>query len=223
MKISAQTLSLFKNFASVNPSILVKSGSSLKTISPQNNIMAEAQVTETFDSPFAIYDLNQFLGAVSLFGDPEFDFDADWVDIKEGARSVRFAFAAASMVKGASDKKIVLPSVDVAFSLTAAQLGEVLKAASVLGVPEVSVVSDGVGPTRLVASETKNKSSNSYNVVVDHVSPKSFKIIFRAEYFKMLSADYDVEVCSKGISKFTSPKLGLEYFLTSETTSEFGK
>ena len=61
MKLSDNTLSLLKNFSSINQSILFKKGNTLRTISVMKNILAEATVTEDFAKDFGVYDLNQFL------------------------------------------------------------------------------------------------------------------------------------------------------------------
>lgn len=223
MKISAQTLNVLKNFAGINASIFVKPGSVLKTLSPQNNIMAEAAVSETFATSFAIYDLSQFLSAVSLFDDADFDFQGSFVRLSQGNRSIRYYFADPSMVKAAGDKKVTLPSVDVAFELTEKQLNEVLKASSVLQVPEIAVVSDGASATRITAVDTKNSTSNDFSVVVDHESDSKFKLIFKAENLKMIAGDYKVEICAKGIARFVNSKVGVEYFIATESSSEFSK
>ena len=70
MKLSDSTLSLLKNFSSINQSILFKEGSKLRTISVMKNILAEATVSEEFARDFGIYDLNQFLNGLSLHQKP---------------------------------------------------------------------------------------------------------------------------------------------------------
>lgn len=220
MKISKQTLSFIKNFAGINASLAVKPGSVLKTVAPQNNIMATATVSEDFPRAFAIYDLTQFLGALSLFEDPDFEFGEQAVTISSGKNSVKYFYAEESMIKTAGDKKIVLPSVDVSFKVTSAQLQAILKASSVLSVPEIAVVSDG-DKLQLVAVDNKNATSNRYAVDLDGESTGSFKVIFKAENIKVLPGDYDVEICSKGISRFNSTGLGVEYFIAIEQSSSF--
>ena len=74
MKLSDNTLTILKNFAGINNSILVKEGTKLRTISVAKNILAEADITEEFPRDFAIYDLNQFLNGLSLHADPDLDF-----------------------------------------------------------------------------------------------------------------------------------------------------
>ena len=53
MKLSKETLALFKNFAGINSNLLLKNGSKLATISAQKNVMADVTVGETFPD-FAI-------------------------------------------------------------------------------------------------------------------------------------------------------------------------
>ena len=48
MKLSDSTLTVLKNFAGINNSILVKEGKKLRTISVAKNILAEANITESF-------------------------------------------------------------------------------------------------------------------------------------------------------------------------------
>ena len=60
MKLSDKTLTVLKNFAGINNSILVKQGTQLRTISVAKNILAEAVIDEEFSRDFAVYDLNQF-------------------------------------------------------------------------------------------------------------------------------------------------------------------
>ena len=62
LKLSQETLGVLKNFASLNSNILVRPGSTLSTVTPVKNVMAEATVEETFDTEFGIWDLNKFLG-----------------------------------------------------------------------------------------------------------------------------------------------------------------
>ena len=221
MKISNATLSLIKNFAGINASLAVKPGNVLKTLSPQNNIMANATVEEDFPRAFAIYDLSQFLGAVSLFNDPDFEFESNHVRISSGKNSVRYYYADESMIKSAGDKKIVLPSNEVEFSITAAQLQELMKAASVLGAPQIAVEGKEGGEITISAVDTTNSTSNRYSVDLGGEASRNFRVIFKAENIKVLSSDYLVQICAKGISRFYSEKVGVEYFIAIESTSSF--
>ena len=67
MKISTETLNILKNFSTINSSLVVKQGNTIRTISPAKNILAKFECPESFDNDFAVYDLNKFLGGVITF------------------------------------------------------------------------------------------------------------------------------------------------------------
>jgi len=75
MNLSSDTISVLKNFSDINQNILIKSGNKVQTISTMKNILAEAEISEKFDSEFAIYDLPEFLRSVELFEKPELQFN----------------------------------------------------------------------------------------------------------------------------------------------------
>ena len=60
MKLSEHTISVLKNFASINQNLVIKEGSELQTMSAMKNIVSKATVEENFPKEFAIYDLNEF-------------------------------------------------------------------------------------------------------------------------------------------------------------------
>jgi len=109
MKLSSETINVLKNFASINQSILVKSGSKLRTISVMKNILAEATVNEKFPKDFAIYDLNQFLNGLGLHQDPDLDFDNNsYIVISEGKRKVKYFFADPEVIVTPPEKELEL-------------------------------------------------------------------------------------------------------------------
>ena len=161
MQLSEKTVSLLKNFSGINQSILFKEGNKLRTISVMKNILAEVQVDEEFERDFGIYDLNQFLNAMSLYQDPQLDFKNDsYVTIREGKTRSRYFFADPAVIVTPPDKTITLPSEDVCFDLNTQQLNQLLKAAAVYGVPDLSVVGEA-GVIKLVVRDKKNDTSNT--------------------------------------------------------------
>ena len=54
MKLSDKTLSVLKNFSTINQSLLFKQGNKLRTISVMKNILAEATITEEIPTDFGI-------------------------------------------------------------------------------------------------------------------------------------------------------------------------
>ena len=85
MKLSDKTRTILKNFTEINQSLSFKEGKKLRTISPMQNVLAEAEIEEEIPSNFAIYALPQFLNAIDLYTDPDLDVSSEqYASIKEG-------------------------------------------------------------------------------------------------------------------------------------------
>mgnify|MGYP003143458177 CR=1 FL=1 len=221
MKLSDSTLSLLKNFSSINQSILFKEGSKLRTISVMKNILAEATVSEEFARDFGIYDLNQFLNGLSLHQKPELDFTNDgYVVIKEGRSRSKYFFADPSVIVTPPDKEISLPSEDVCFELTTTVLEKLLKAAAVYQLPDISAVGEA-GVVKLMVRDKKNDTSNAHEEVVGETD-ETFNFNFKVENIKILPGAYEVVVSQKLLSRFTSKNHDLTYYIALEPDSTFG-
>ena len=221
MKLSDNTLTILKNFAGINNSILVKKGNKLRTISVAKNILAEADISpEEFPRDFAIYDLNQFLNGLSLHQDPEMDFsEASYLTIREGRRKVKYFYADPAVIISPPEKEITLPSEDVHFQLDSSSLDKLLKAAAVYQLPDFCVVGNA-GVIKLVVRDKKNDTSNEYSIKVGETD-KEFTFNFKVENIKIIPGAYDVVVSSKLLSKFTNTSFELNYFIALEPDSTF--
>ena len=221
MKLSDKTISVLKNFSSINQSILFKEGSKLRTISVMKNILAEASVTEEFAKDFGVYDLNQFLNGLSLHQSPELDFANDgYVVIREGKMRSKYFFADPSVIVTPPDKAIELPSEDVCFELSTEQLDKLLKAAAVYQLPDLSVVGEA-GVVKLVVRDKKNDTANDFSIVVGETDSE-FSFNFKVENMKILPGTYEVVVSQKLLSRFTSKNHDLTYYIALEPDSTFG-
>jgi hypothetical protein len=220
MNISPETLNILKNFSSINSSLVVKKGNVLRTISPAKNILAKYQCAETFDRDFALYDLNEFLGGLSLFKDPEFDFgDEQYVTIKSGRSKVKYFFSDPSVITAPPEKDIDLPSIDVEFTLSDSDLTSLLRASSVYQLPDLSLIGKD-GEMSLVVRTKNNDTSNNYSVNVG-TTDNEFVFNFKVENLKMLSGVYTVQISKANISLFTSEKWNLSYLIALEPDSTF--
>jgi len=221
MKLSDNSLTILKNFAGINNSILVKQGTRLRTISVAKNILAEADITEEFPRDFAVYDLNQFLNGLSLHQDPDLDFTEDsYITIREGKRRVKYFYADPNVIISPPDKEIQLPSKDVCFQLESASLEKLVKAAAVYQLPDLSAVGES-GVIRLVVRDKKNDTSNEYSIVVGETD-KEFTFNFKVENIKIIPGAYDVVVSEKLLSQFSNTKYNLKYYIALEPDSTFG-
>lgn len=221
MKLTENTINILKNFASINQSIFVKKGSKLRTISVMKNILAEAEISEEFSREFAIYDLNEFLNGLSLHKDPELDFaNESHIVIREGKRKVKYFYADPEVIVSPPEKDIELPSLDVCFQLEHSQLDKVIKASAVYKLPDLSVIGEN-SEIRLVVRDKKNDTSNEYSIVVGETD-KEFTFNFKVENIKIVPGSYDVVISEKLLSKFTSEKYNLTYYIALEPDSTFG-
>jgi len=221
MKLSDNTLTILKNFAGINNSILVKEGNSLRTISVAKNILAEADIKEEFPRDFGIYDLNQFLNGLGLHQDPDLNFgEESYLTIREGKRRVKYFYADPNVIISPPDKNIELPSEDVHFQLESTSLEKLLKAAAVYQLPDLCVVGED-GVVKIVVRDKKNDTSNSYAVDVGETD-KTFIFNFKVENIKIIPGAYDVVVSQKLLSRFTNSKFNLTYYIALEPDSTFG-
>ena len=220
MKLSDKTLTLLKNFSTINQSILFKHGSSLRTISVMKNILAEAQIDEEIPKDFGIYDLNQFLNGLALHQKPELDFEDDsYVIIKEGRSRSKYFFADPKVIVTPPDKEITLPDETVSFELSTSQLDKLLKAAAIYQLPDLCVVG-GEGVVKVLVRDKKNDTSNDFSIVVGETDSK-FSFNFKVENIKIVPGTYNVVVSQKLLSRFTCQNYALKYYIALEPDSTF--
>ena len=221
MKLSDKTLSLLKNFSTINQSILFKKGTKLRTISVMKNILAEATISEEIPRDFGIYDLGQFLNGLSLHHNPDLDFQDDdsYVVIKEGRSRSKYFFADSNCIVTPPEKTLTLPSEDVTFDLSTDQLDKLLKAAAIYQLSDLSVVG-GEGVVKVLVRDKKNETSNDFSIIVGETEA-TFSFNFKVENIKILPGNYNVVVSQKLLSRFTSKNQDLTYYIALEPDSTF--
>ena len=217
MKIDATLLSILKNFASINQSVIFKPGNIQTTMSPAKTIMARADIGQEIDRKFAIYDLSRFLGVLGLFKNPEIELTDNSLIVSSGAHRINYMYASEETIKAPPDKLIKLPSVDVSLTITALTLITVQKAMGALTLPEFSIVGDGQN-MYVTAWDSKNSSTDVYRVDIGQTD-KKFAMIFKGENMRLLPLDYDVQICSKGISYWHNDSIS--YWIAVEGNSKF--
>ena len=220
MRLSDKTLMLLKNFSTINQSILFKQGNSLRTISVMKNILAEATIEEDIPKDFGVYDLNQFLNALSLHQKPELDFKNDgYTVISEDRARSKYFFADPNVIISPPEKEITLPTEDVCFQLNTQQLDKLLIAAAVYQVPDLSVIGKD-GNIDIVVRDKKNDTSNHFSVRVGE-TVNTFVFNFKVENIKILPGSYNVVVSSKLLSSFSNTDIDVKYYIALEPDSTF--
>ena len=223
MKFSKDTVNILKNFSMINPSIAFKKGNALATMSPQKSIMARATLDDTFPSDGAIYDLSRFLGVVSLFETPTYNFKEDVLEISDAGKSVSYTFADPSMIVTPTKESIEIPDPDLDIQIKWDQMNAVQRAANIMQLPEIAI--SGRDNITLEAINSNDPTSDRYTQTLgSNDTDHTFSFIFKAENMKLMAFDYLCKITSKGISQFTScneqgPKI--TYWIAVESNSQF--
>ena len=225
MKLSEHTTSVLKNFASINQNLVIKEGKTISTMSAMKNIVAKAEVDEDFPREIAIYDLNEFLAALSLFTNPVLDFSENYVMITEEGKtgnSLKYFYSDPSVVT-TPRSEITMPETEVKFSLDSGDLSKVQRAASVIGSPDLVLEKNGTG-SYLTVKDKKNDTANNYSLDVDAEGNGEYNFFFKVENLKLLPTNYDVNVSSKNISHFKSQAgNAVEYWIALEPESSYSE
>jgi len=219
MKLSDTTISVLKNYSSINQNLKIGAGNNLVTMSAMKNIVAQSKVEETFEKDVAIYDLNEFLAAMSLFDNPELDFEDEYLMMgNEGkTSSLKYWYSDPSVVTTVT-KDIEMPSTEVTFTLSSDELSHITKAAAVIGAPDM-VLENG----SLKVTDKKNQTANAFSMdVAQDVKHLNYAFWFKVENLKLMPGTYDVSVSSKKISHFKNTNVDIEYYIALEPESHYG-
>jgi hypothetical protein len=215
MKLSKRTLGVLKNFASINQSLIIKPGTKLETISNVKDTFAKAEAEETFATQVSIYDLNEFLGVVSLFEDPDFEFGDKSVTISEGKTSQTYFYADASVITTPPEKGVSLPSTEVTASLSKEQLSKLIRSAAVNNAADLTFKNGSV-----IVHDKTVPNSNKFEIVEVASTEGKYELSIKVEKLKMVSDDYEIKICAKGLAHFKGSQ-GIEYFIALQPNGSY--
>tara|TARA_Y100001938_G_C7920840_1_gene344388 strand:- start:17 stop:706 length:690 start_codon:yes stop_codon:yes gene_type:complete len=225
LKLNDETREILKNFSTINANLVVKPGSIISTMAETKTCLATATLAESFNNEFGLYDLNEFLSAMSMFDDPELDFADDnlSVSIKQGSRSVKYFLSDTTTLTSPS-KPVVMPSTEVQFVLSADEIASIRKASSALGASDM-IISNGDVGVRITVTNSNDNTSNQYNVEVaaSQVPSENFKLILSIPNLKIIPGDYAITLSSKLISHFKHTTRPIEYWIAVEKNSTYGE
>ena len=216
MNLSENTLSVLKNFASINSGVVLKSGLVQKTISPEKSILVEATLEDSIPSDFGIYDLNQFLGIVTTLKNPDITFGENVVVLDDGDLSVSYRGCSANLIITPPDKELVLKDITTKFSLPNATSQKLIKVATMINLPNLSVIGKD-GALLLKIHEKANDTSNDGVQKIGDYAGKDFTATFKTDNLKFMPDDYNVEIQAGAFAKFVNVAGNLKYFIALET------
>ena len=226
MILNDNTMKVLKNFATIQPNILLPNGDNLTTISSTNNIVGSTVLTQSFSGgnfPTAgagIYSLDELLGVISFmtYGSalPVLTFEDNFVTIATGtsdagvtvtpSRSVKYYYADPSILKTYAGN-IAFPTTNVAFNLVEEVLQSIRSAASALGHVKMTITPSGNTDVKISVSDSSDATSNSFELVVprsDAGSSTTFNLVMNIGNLKLITPPdsgtigyYKVEVASQ--------------------------
>jgi len=217
--LSKKTLDVLKNFSTINSSIVFRKGSTVRTISNAENILAKFTGDEIFPVDFAIYDLSQFLSGISLFNDPQLEFTSgDFVSIRGGRQSAKYYFSDPEItLKSAPEKNVNFPGADLQFNLTGEDLIALQKASAVYGLPDLTFQSEeGLDTIKLILRDKENDTSNTYDLSVAGCCTGTFSLDVKIDNIRVLPGDYSIKVSKALISEWNNQNVDLTYYVALE-------
>tara|TARA_B100000925_G_scaffold209334_1_gene159468 strand:+ start:795 stop:1466 length:672 start_codon:yes stop_codon:yes gene_type:complete len=217
--LSKNTLDVLKNFSTINSSIVFRKGSTVRTISNAENILAKFTGEEIFPVDFAIYDLSQFLSGISLFNDPQLEFTSgDFVNIRGGRQSAKYYFSDPEItLKSAPEKNVKFPGADIQFNLSEYDLIALQKASAVYSLPDLTFQSEKESDTiKLILRDKENDTSNTYDLTLAGCCSGTYSLDLKIENIRVLPGDYTVKVSQHLISEWTNTNTDLTYYIALE-------
>lgn len=192
MKFEKSTLGIFSNFASINPSIQVKPGNKIRTVNKGKTVFAEAFLDVSFDKEFCILDLGRFLSTLSLFTDPEVIIHEGHLELREGTNVIKYATATASTILIPKDNVIDFGQAFVTFDLPQEVIAKAIKAASILKVEYIAVLSKD-GKIVVQAYDNNGLLADTFEQEIGDTD-KEFSIIYNISNLQILPLSYTVNI-----------------------------
>ena len=226
MQLSKETLEILKNFAAINPGLVIKPGKRLRTLSTNRSVLADADIDETFDDEIGITDLNKFLSLLSLSKEntPTISTDGAFVVIHSSMGDIRQRKSPANLILTPPDKNVNVGDFTVEFQLPEEQLKWIFSVASVLKVPTIIIHGDE-NAMYISAADAKGEIVDDASTAVENFDVRNglkFRCVIRIENLKLIMGDYRVKISERGISLFMNENIPVNYYASLDReVSEF--
>lgn len=217
--MNTQTLEVLRNFGTINSNLVFREGSTIRTVSDAKNVMAKAEIGESMEKEFGIYDVNEMIGALNLIEGASVSYEDTHLLINGDNSSIKYFYSDIEMLTSAPDKDIMMPPCEVHFTLTESVLSGLRKASQSLGHKTLLIENGNADNVKLSVVDVKNASSNAYSVYVNGTfgsMQDTIRLSINIDNLKLVSGDYQVEVSSKLISKFNNTSKSFEYWIALE-------
>jgi hypothetical protein len=197
MKLSERTLEILKNFAGYEKSILIEPGNIIRSLTQSGNVICHAKIAEEFDREVCIAELNRFLGTMSLFNEPDLQFEDKFMVLREGSSKCTYRYANRAAIQPAPytdiDKMLKIGEPDIKFTITSTQLSTLLRASSVLELPEIRLTAKN-GTLSVAAVNKKDKDSSNVHEIIIGETDQEKEMFLDANNLRFLPVDYEVHI-----------------------------
>ena len=228
MKLTEYTTQVLKNFSGINSNIVFSTGNVVSTISEARNILSTATIDMDLPSNFGIYDLNEFLGVLSLVDEPQIKIEDKYAVVGDstGRSKIKYFFTDTDMLTAPGavmlNKAQAMNDFEVTFTLDQDTLNKIKRASSALGHTSVSVTAAD-GSIALTVFDPENSTSNTFTIeLAGTYESEDFNFIINIQNMKILPGDYTVGLSSKLMSRFTHAEKNVDYWIALEKTSTYG-
>lgn len=220
MKLSDNTVTVLKNFASINPNFKTKGGNVIHTISGAKNVLAKATISEQFPSPFAIYDLGALLSVINLYDDPELNvLETELVISNDKGMTTHYSLCSESLFQVKEINKVPPAVVDV--TIKKDQFEQISKFAAALSAADITFVGKKGKNIKIVIADKANPASHKQEFTLPDTADADFKFFLKVSNLNLLPGDYTVSFAEKAISRFKNNNMEVEYFIALEADSTY--
>lgn len=221
-KVSESTSKLLKNFAGISNSVLLREGSEQRTMAVGKSVLAVAELPEAWPVETGIFDLNSFLGVLSLFKAPAIDFQEGVMAVASGSSRIRYRISDPSTIQVPPSKNLKTTNPGVTFTFSEDALSQLNKTCAMLKLASVSLTV-AAGAVTVRAADAKNPNSHAYEYVVPekdatfHDASFERVIAFKQEHLAMLlDGSYDVSLSDWSYGHLKHQAEPVSYFIVGQ-------
>ncbi len=213
MKLSKATIGILKNFATINGGIQFVEGNEIRVAAIDKSVMGIAKVEETFPVDFALYDLNQFLSVLSMFDEPELQFNDDHLISKQGRQRVKYFYTDSDNIVAAPYELELESGYDSLF-ISSDQLDALGKASAVMGLADFALIKDG-DSIQMIVEDTDQDSNNEFTIDVEfEVDIDDFELQLKMKTLNFVKLDYEISfVDNNNFLIFNNQEQNVTYYV----------
>lgn len=221
MKISQTTFNILRNFAEINPDLIIVPGHVQSTFSISEHIYAQATIEEKFPSRFGIRDLGKFVNVLESHmkrGETKLTFTKNSIQMKNaGSEKVReattnYRYGDMQLIRSETPGEIEFNNPEVKFEISKENFKWMGQMSSIIGAP--NYVFESVDDTiQINACDCEGKVVDNSTLVIDDYHGSPLKSVLSVEDMKLIPGDYEVEIVKRGLMRFTNKVMPLHYLI----------